>query len=108
MHRIKTGHEVFDFISNFYNGSIILVLDEGHFDSILFLNALLSKLAEEQHVKVITFHEVLTNFEQIKLNSIASLNDLSIFIGQLRRKLGSGVLIHHYICLLYTSPSPRD
>ncbi len=97
LQKLKTGHEIFDLISNFHYGSFILILDEGHFDSILFLNALLSKFAQEKPVSVITFHDVLTDFNQIRLSPVKSLSDFSIFISQIREEIREGILIHHYL-----------
>ena len=97
MQKIRTGHEVFDYISNLIKGSIILVLDEGHFESLMFLNALLSSYAKQKPVVVLTSYEVLTNFEQIRLDRIGSISDLSILVSQVREKIGEGIIIHHYL-----------
>ncbi|MEM3737187.1 MAG: V4R domain-containing protein [Candidatus Bathyarchaeia archaeon] len=96
MRKIKTGHEIFDSIANLPEGSFVLVLDEGHFDSILFLNSILSNLAQTEPVVVIAYYDVPASFKQVRLEA-KTLNDLSIFINQLREKLGRGVIIHHYL-----------
>jgi len=94
---VKTGHEVFDSIATIYEGSIILILDEGHFDSILFLDALLSNFMKEKPVVILTYYDIPTRFNQIRVGAIKSLSDLSIFANQIRDKIGQGIIIHHYL-----------
>ncbi len=97
MRLVKTGHDVFDSIANLYEGSLILILDEGHFDSILFLDALLSDFMREKPVIVLTYYDVPTRFNQVKIGTTKSLSDLSIFVSQVREKIGQGIIIHHYL-----------
>ncbi len=73
-----------------------MVIDEAHFDSMIFLNALFSEYAKKKTVNVITPYDVLTNFNQIKLDKIKSLSELSIFVSQVRESIKEGVIIHHY------------
>ncbi len=99
MQKFKTKHEVFDYISNLREGLMVLILDEGHYDSLMFLNALFSEYAKEKPVVVLTAYDVLTNFKQVKIDvgQIKSLSDLSIFVNRVRNKMGQGVIIHHYL-----------
>ncbi|MGP3667908.1 MAG: V4R domain-containing protein [Candidatus Bathyarchaeota archaeon] len=96
MSLVKTYHEVFDEIAILRNGFIIMVTDEAHFDSMIFLNSLLSEYAKKKPVKVVTMYDVLTSFGQVKLDKISSLSELSIFIGHVRENVREGVIIHHY------------
>ncbi|MCX8175782.1 MAG: hypothetical protein N3E48_00935 [Candidatus Bathyarchaeota archaeon] len=97
MSLVKTYHEVFDEIASICSGFIILVTDEAHFDSMMFLNALLSEYARKKPVYVVTIYDILTNFNQVKLDKTSSLSELSIFISHVRENVKNGIIIHHYL-----------
>jgi predicted hydrocarbon binding protein len=97
---IVTKNEVFNEIANLRWGGSFLVLDETHFESMLFLNALLKTAVPPNRVYVISFQNIDTPFEvrKLALEDYTSLNDVSIVINQLRDHIGShGVIIHNYL-----------
>lgn len=96
MKLFKTGHELFDSISNLRTGSLISVLDDTFSESLDFLSALLSNL-KEMPVYVLSPQEVQTPFEVIKLDVTQSLNDINLTIAGIREKIKRGVLIHRYL-----------
>ncbi len=96
MKLFKTGHELFDLISNLRTGSLISVLDETYSESMDFLNALLSNL-NGTPVYVLSPQEVQTPFNVIKLDVTQSLNDINLTIAGIREKIKRGVLIHRYL-----------
>ncbi len=90
--KLKTKHEVFDELTNLTFGSSILVLDETHFESLMFLNALL----EDANLFLIQGPEV--KFKTHKLNLREHpLNDLNISMGKFRDSPKRGIIIHHYL-----------
>jgi len=96
MKLFKTGHELFDSISNLRMGSLISVLDETYSESMDFLNALLSNLSGTP-VYVLSPQDVQTPFKVIKLDVTQSLNDINLAIAGIREKIRKGVLIHRYL-----------
>jgi len=97
---LVTKNEVFNEIANLRWGSSFLILDETHFESLLFLNALLKDAVPPKHVFVISFQNIDTPFEVRKLaiEEYTSLNDISIMINQLRDYIGSrGIIVHNYL-----------
>lgn len=95
MRPFKTGHELFDTISNFKSGSLITVLDETYSESLDFLNALLNN--KNLPVYVLAPHEVETPFEIIKIDVTKSLNDINLTVASVREKIKKGVIIHRYL-----------
>ena len=90
--KFKTGHEVFDELTDLNLGSSVLVLDETHFESLRFLNALL----KDAHLFAVQSPEV--EFETHKLDLRERvLNDLNILIGKFRRSIKGRIIIHHYL-----------
>lgn len=96
MKSFKTGHELFDVISNLKTGSLITVLDETYSESFDFINALLSNY-KDLPVYVLAPHEVETPFEIIKIDVTKSLNDLNLTVASVREKIKRGVIIHRYL-----------
>jgi hypothetical protein len=98
MEKFKSGHEVFDEISSFPIGSFILVLDKTHFESLIFLNTLLSNKNQKRHVCLLTPYPIEGPFEAIKLDlQKLSLQEISITINKLRDSLRGGIIIHNYL-----------
>lgn len=90
--KFKTEHEVFDELADLNLGSSVLVLDETHFESLRFLNALL----KGAHLFAVQSPEV--EFETHKLDLRERvLNDLNILMGKFRRSIKRGIIIHHYL-----------
>ncbi|MFH0848469.1 MAG: V4R domain-containing protein [archaeon] len=92
-------NEVFNEISNLAWGSSVLVLDETHFESILFLDALLRD-ALPGKIRIVSPRIVESSLPTTKLNleQSSSLNDISIAIAQIRDELRPhGVIVHHYL-----------
>jgi len=96
MKAFKTGHELFDLISNLRTGSLVCVLDETYSESLDFLNALLLNL-KEMPVYVLAPYEVETPFPIIKIDITKSLNEINLEIASIREKVNKGVLIHRYL-----------
>jgi hypothetical protein len=96
MRAFETGHEIFDKISNIRLGSLVTVLDETFFESLMFLNPLLSKV---RHIPVTVFssHPVETPFQLERLDVSKSLNDINLKIADYRERSGGSVIIHHYL-----------
>jgi len=97
---LTTRNEVFNEIASLRWGSSFLVLDETHFESLLFLNALLKDSVPSKRAYVISFQNIDTPFEvrKLGLEEYTSLNDVSIVINQLRDFIGSqGIIIHNYL-----------
>jgi len=101
----KVGHEVFDAISAFDKGSMILVLDEGHYESLLFLTHLLSKFAGKKPVSLLSHQPIsllsqqpaFSDFKEVNLGAVKDLSELSIRVAEIRNEIDEGVLIHHYL-----------
>ena len=90
--KFKTGHEVFDELTDLNLGSSVLVLDETHFESLRFLNALL------KGAHLFAVHSPEVEFETHKLDlQERVLNDLNILMGKFRRSIKRGIIIHHYL-----------
>ena len=96
MRAFKTGHELFDVISNLKSGSLITILDETYSESLDFLNALLSK-HKSLPVYVLAPNEVETPFEIKKIDVTKSLNDINLTVASVREKIKKGVIIHRYL-----------
>jgi len=73
------------------------VLDEGHYESLLFLTHVFSKFAKPESIYILTHQPVFTNFKVVDFNNVSSLSDLSIKVAELRKQVGEGILIHHYL-----------
>ncbi|MEM2896797.1 MAG: 4-vinyl reductase [Candidatus Bathyarchaeia archaeon] len=99
MEKFKTGHEIFDEISSFPVGSFISVLDKTHFESSIFLNALLSSNKnQKRHVCLLSPYHIESPFGTVKLDlQRMSLQEISIAINKLREDLKCGVIIHNYL-----------
>lgn len=95
-----TKNEVFNEIANLRWGSSLLILDETHFESILFLDALLQKSLPPAKMHIVSYHNIDATIETMKLDleQYTSLQEISIAINRLREQIGPcGVLIHHYL-----------
>ena len=90
--KLKTKHEVFDELTNLTFGSSVLVLDETHFESLMFLNTLM----EDAHLFVVQSPEVRFKIHKLDLRE-HPLNDLSILMGKFRHSIKKGILIHHFL-----------
>ncbi|MEM3521812.1 MAG: hypothetical protein QXD78_02055, partial [Candidatus Bathyarchaeia archaeon] len=98
MEKFKSGHEIFDEISSFPVGSFILVLDKAHYESLIFLNALLSNRNQERPVCLLTTYQIESPFKTIKLDlQKMSLQEVSIMINKLREDSKDGIIIHNYL-----------
>jgi len=78
------------------DGSLVLVLDQGHFHSVVFLNALLSNVQQKIPIKIVTFQDVSTKFNQVRLETVKSVSDLGILLSTHRDRMKQGIIIHHY------------
>jgi predicted hydrocarbon binding protein len=86
---------VFDAISAFDKGTMILVLDEGHYESLLFLNHLLTKFSKPTYL--LSHQPVASNFKSFNIGAVKALSELSIRIAEIRNEVDEGILIHHYL-----------
>jgi len=106
-----TKNEVFNEIANLRWGSSLLILDETHFESILFLDALLQKSLPPAKMHIVSYHETGATLETMKLDleRYTSLQEISIIINRLREQIGShGVIIHHYLPHVLTRESEES
>lgn len=95
-----TKNEVFNEIANLRWGSSLLILDETHFESLLFLDALLQKSLPPAKTHIVSYHDTGATLETMKLDleQYTSLQEISIVINRLREQVGPwGVIIHHYL-----------
>lgn len=90
--KLKTKHEVFDKLTNLTFGSSVLMLDESHFESLIFFNALL----DDAHIFAVQVPEVKFKTHKLNLQELP-LNDLSILMGKFRHSIKKGILIHQYL-----------
>ncbi|MGQ9759033.1 MAG: V4R domain-containing protein [Candidatus Methanomethylicaceae archaeon] len=92
------GHEVIDSIADIENGSIVSVLDENRYESILFLNALLSKNPVKS--TIITPRAVKSSLPQelIDMGRLTTATEVNLLISKVRENLNNeGVIIHNYL-----------
>ncbi len=102
MAKLLTHNEIFDHISDIRRDSNILLLDETRFESILFLNTLLSKINKKNDAVMISCEPLETDFkiDKIELEKIPDLTTLSVEIASARsgQKFGEvGIIIHNYL-----------
>lgn len=93
-----SGHEIFDYIAEISNGTIISVLDENRYESILFLNAILAK--NPAKVIIITPNEVKSNLPQeiLEFEKITTATEVNLFVSKIRDSMNNeGVIIHNYL-----------
>ena len=76
---------------------MILVLDEGHYESLHFLTHLLSKFAEKKPVYLLTHQPVPSKFKSFNIGAVKALSELSIRMAEIRNEIDGGILIHHYL-----------
>jgi hypothetical protein len=96
--KLLTKHEIFDHISDITEGSTIVLIDETRFESMLFLNSLLSK--RKNDILIISSDPIDTSFKFHKIDfaKIQDLTSLSIEVESCKRKLGQkGIIIHNYL-----------
>ncbi len=92
----RTGHEIFDEISGFQIGSTICIFDETHIESLLFLEALLSKM-KDTPICLLASQQVETSFRLINTEIEKPLNDINLSVAKLREEVETGIIIHHYL-----------
>ncbi len=96
MRAFETRHEIFDKISNIRLGSLVTVLDETFYESLMFLNPLLSRI-KDKPVTVFSSHPIETHFQLDRLDVSKSLNDINLKVADYRDKSGASVIVHHYL-----------
>jgi len=92
----RTGHEIFDEISGFQIGSTICIFDETHTESLLFLEALLSKM-KDTPICLLASQPMETSFRLINTEIEKPLNDINLSVAKLREEVETGIIIHHYL-----------
>lgn len=98
MDKLVSSNEVFDYICDLRPGSIVLILDETRFESMLFLNSLFS--TSKSDVLILSTQQVESSFKlkKMELDKFADVNSLSHTIEELREKLTScSVIVHDYL-----------
>jgi len=96
---LEVRNEVFNEISNLGWGSSVIVLDETHFESLLFIGALLrDAFGGKACVVAPALLESPLRSVKLDLEELESLNDISIVISQIREELKPrGIIVHHYL-----------
>lgn len=96
--KVFFGHEVFDHIADIEHGSIVSILDENRYESILFLNALLGNSSIK--AVIITPNAVKSSLPQeiIEMERLTTATEVNLFISNIRESLkNEGVIIHNYL-----------
>lgn len=94
--KFTTNHEIFDEISSFNANSSVLVLDETAFESLVFLEALLSKLKCAPHVFTCQSLETKFNVKRVNLREY-DINELNVLVTRSRDSIKKGIVVHHYL-----------
>lgn len=99
--RIRLKPEDIDSIFRLYRGAFYLILDQSHYESLIFLSALFRQLRNNSvyEIVLLSTQEVNLPFklEVIDFDKL-SLNDISIMVNKLRDSSSNrGIIIHHYL-----------
>ncbi|MEM4250851.1 MAG: 4-vinyl reductase [Candidatus Bathyarchaeia archaeon] len=100
MPKFLTRNEVFDHIADIALGSSLAILDITRFESMFFLNSLLSNLPSREKIIVCSCEPLETPFHlnRISLDRLHDLTELSLEVERCRQAAGDeGVVIHHYL-----------
>ena len=92
------GHEIIDYVADIAKGTIVAVLDENRYESILFLNALLAK--GQTKTVIITPNELKSPLPQeiVEFERITTSTEVNIFVSKIRESMDNeGVIIHNYL-----------
>jgi len=92
------GHEIIDHITDLNKGAVVSILDENRYESILFLNALLSKSPVK--AVIITPNELKTSLPQeiVEFERITTATEVNLFVSKVRDSMNNeGVIIHNYL-----------
>lgn len=100
MEKLVTANEIFDYVSNIGLGSVVLILDKTRFESLLFLNSLLSPSHTKTPVMIVSTNptEIQFKVNRIELDKLPDINSVNHRIEELRKAAGSGtVVVHDYL-----------
>ncbi|MBS7631967.1 hypothetical protein KEJ47_10495 [Candidatus Bathyarchaeota archaeon] len=92
------GHEIIDYVADIAKGTIVAVLDENRYESILFLNALLAK--GQTKTVIITPNEIKSPLPQeiVEFERITTATEVNLFVSKIRESMNNeGVIIHNYL-----------
>ncbi|MDH5810741.1 MAG: V4R domain-containing protein [Candidatus Methanomethylicaceae archaeon] len=92
------GHEIIDHVAEIAKGTILTILDENRYESILFLNALLAKC--QTKAVIITPNELKSPLPQeiVDFERITTATEVNLFVSKIRESMNNeGVIIHNYL-----------
>ncbi|MCX8182189.1 MAG: hypothetical protein N3D12_03620 [Candidatus Methanomethyliaceae archaeon] len=92
------GHEIVDHVADIAKGTIVTILDENRYESILFLNSLLKK--SQTKAVIITPNEVKSSLPQeiVEFEKITTATEVNLFVSKIRESMNDeGVIIHNYL-----------
>ncbi len=96
--KFSFGHEIFDHIAEIKSGTILTVLDDNRYESILFLNALLSRSGTK--AVIITPNEVKSSLPQeiVEFERLTTATEVNLFVSKIREHMNNeGAIIHNYL-----------